>query len=123
MTILKICVCMLALISMMVHSEESSLDKAKNSAANLWDKTKTTAEEIAQTTTEKASEFGKKASDVGKKVSKKTKETGEVVWDKMQEVGAAAAEGARNSASKIRTYVGERKGCDEDTVFCYKDKE
>ncbi|MDE8603208.1 hypothetical protein M3I01_009825 [Marinomonas sp. RSW2] len=112
----------LILLSTLAQAEESTLDKAKDGALQLWDKTKKTTIEIADSTSEKASEVGDKASDFGNKASKNAKETGAVVWDKMKEVGAATAEGARNGASKIRKLVST-EDCKEDSALCYKDKE
>ncbi|GAA0218962.1 hypothetical protein [Marinomonas primoryensis] len=112
----------LILISTLAQAEESTLDKAKGGALQLWDKTKETTIELADSTSEKASEVGGKASDIGNKASKNAKETGAVVWDKMKEVGAATAEGARKGASKIRKLVSA-EDCKEDSALCYKDKE
>tara|TARA_R110001583_G_scaffold109195_1_gene257857 strand:+ start:54 stop:425 length:372 start_codon:yes stop_codon:yes gene_type:complete len=122
MKYMKVIVGSLILISTLAQAEESTLDKAKGGALQLWDKTKETTIEIADSTSEKASEVGGKASDFGNKASKSAKETGAVVWDKMKEVGTATAEGARKGASKIRKLVSE-DDCKEDSALCYKDKE
>ena len=122
MKYIKMIIGSLILISTVAQADESTLDKAKDGALQLWDKTKTTTAEIAENTSEKASEIGGKASDFGSKASKSAKETSVVVWDKMKEVGTATAEGARKGASKIRKLVSE-DDCKEDSALCYKDKE
>lgn len=111
----------LILISSLAHADESTMDKAKNSASEMWKKTKTATSDMFENTSEKASEIGEKASDFGHKASKNAKETGTIVWDKMKDAGTATAEGARKGASKIKSLMGEE--CKEDSALCYKDKE
>jgi len=122
MKYIKMIIGSLILISTLVQAEESTLDKAKDGALELWEKTKTTTAEIADNSSKKASEIGSRASDFGSKASKNAKDTGVVVWDKMKEVGTATAEGARKGASKIRQLVGE-EDCKKDSALCYKNKE
>lgn len=110
------------LLSTIVQAEESSLDKAKNGAEELWGNTKDTTIQIADSASEKASEYGEKASDLGSKVAKNAKDTGAVVWDKMKEAGTATADSARKGASKIRSLVGQ-EDCKEDSSSCNNPKE
>ncbi|WP_036159807.1 hypothetical protein [Marinomonas ushuaiensis] len=119
MKYIKVMISLLIFASPFAQADESSIDKVKNGAIELWEKTKVTTSEITSSASNKASEVSEKASEIGNKVSKDTKETGAVVWDKMKEVGNATADGARKGASKIREYVGDEK-CEEDSALCYK---
>ena len=119
MNYIKIMVGLLIFASAFVQAGESSIDKAKNGAIELWEKTKVATSEITSNVSEKASEVGVKASKIGSKVSNAAQETGGGVWDRMKEVGAATADEARKGASKIRELVGD-ENCEEGSDHCYK---
>lgn len=112
-TIKIICVSLIFL-SFSVHAEESVWEKVKSGASSLWEKTKTTSTEVAEDVSEKVSELSDDIPD-------ETKDAGKVALNTLKEVGAAAAEGARNGAAKIKEMVDEN--CQEDNLLCFKDKE
>ena len=122
MKYLKTIIASLIVMSTMVHAEETTLDKARGGALELWEKTKTTTTEIADRTSKKASEMSEKASELGSEVSKNAKETSIAVWDTVKQVGSPKADSARKGASKIRSLVGQEE-CHEDSALCHKNKE
>jgi hypothetical protein len=98
---------LLIFISTFAQADESSLDKAKNGAVELWEKTKKTTSGIASSASDKAAEIGENSSEIGSKISKDAKEAGQTIWDKMKEVGTATSDGAKKGVSKIREFVGD----------------
>ncbi|MGJ8648486.1 hypothetical protein [Marinomonas colpomeniae] len=98
---------LLIFISTFAQADESSLDKAKNGAVELWEKTKTTTSEIVSSASDKAAEIGENSSEIGGKISQGAKETGQTIWDNMKELGAATSDGAKKGVSKIRDFVGD----------------
>ncbi|MCW8355126.1 hypothetical protein N5P32_04020 [Marinomonas pontica] len=124
MNYLKLCICILLCTASLVHADESTFDKAKNGAVELWDKTKETTSNVIESTSEAATVMGNKASQLSERASKNVKETGSTVWEKMKDIGSATADGARKGASKIRSLAGEEKNnCSEDSALCYQNKE
>ncbi|MGB0784369.1 MAG: hypothetical protein ACPGRG_14460 [Marinomonas sp.] len=124
MNYLKLCIGILLCTASLVHADESTFDKAKNGAVELWDKTKETTSNVIESTTEAATDLGDKASKLSEKASKNAKETGSTVWEKMKEIGNATADGARKGASKIRSLAGEEEqNCSKDSALCYQNKE
>jgi len=116
---IKIMLGLLILVSTFAQADESSVDKVKNGALELWEKTKVTTSEITSSASNQASKVGEKASKIGNEVSENTKETGVVVWDKMKKIGTATADGAKKGVSKVREFVGDEK-CEEGDTLCYK---
>ena len=67
MNYLKLCICILLCTASLVHADESTFDKAKNGAVELWDKTKETTSNVIESTTEAATDLGDKASKLSER--------------------------------------------------------
>ncbi|MEZ8026102.1 hypothetical protein [Enterovibrio norvegicus] len=85
------------------HAEQTSWDKAKESATEAWESAKEAGDSAWDATKEKSSELLEGAQEGGDSLWESTKEKSVDIWDKTKEKSGELAEEAKKKADEVLT--------------------